>query len=382
MTSRVLQISLVLLVLSVALAACGSSGSDSSSETTTTEVASTNEEAAGGETSSAAAEEVVAPYIGKPSAFPVTEMLKEVPKGAKVAFMDCGTPTCALFWEVIGAAAKTMGVQLERIKAGTTASTASAAFDTAVTSQPDAVITTSIDVELWSHQLKELQEAGIPVVSIGLTEVEKYGIESPQGGSQLVELGGKLFANYVTANMGKNVVIYEIPELSFSRLMTQKFSSELEAICSECSVRTAQIQASTLGNTAPSTVVSDLQANPETEVAVFTADEIQVGLPTALKSAGIEIETLGWGPTPTNLQYLKEGKETAVLAFDLPVLSWTVVDQAAREIVGQKLTGLEAEGLTDLQFLTPTDITFDPTKGWTGYPNFAEMFAKLWGVEG
>jgi hypothetical protein len=31
------------------------------------------------------------------------------------------------------------------------------------------------------------------------------------------------------------------------------------------------------------------------------------------------------------------------------------------------------------QFLYPKDITFNPKQGWTGYPNFAKMFLKLWG---
>ena len=76
------------------------------------------------------------------------------------------------------------------------------------------------------------------------------------------------------------------------------------------------------------------------------------------------------------------GKSTAVLGFDLPVLTWTLLDQAAREIAGQELTGPEAEGLGVLQFLRKEDVQYDVSKGWSGYPEFAEMFAKLWGVKG
>jgi ribose transport system substrate-binding protein len=51
-------------------------------------------------------------------------------------------------------------------------------------------------------------------------------------------------------------------------------------------------------------------------------------------------------------------------------------------MVGQELTGDEAKGISPLQFLKQEDITFDPSKGWTGYPDFAQRFAKLWGVGG
>jgi len=115
-------------------------------------------------------------------------------------------------------------------------------------------------------------------------------------------------------------------------------------------------------------------------IAVFGSNEAAAGLPAALQSAGIEIETLGFAPGPTELQYLNEGKQTVGLGLDLPVLSWTLLDQAAREIVGREVTGREAGGIPVEQFLTQEDITFDPSKGWTGYPDFAERFAKLWGA--
>jgi ribose transport system substrate-binding protein len=314
----------------------------------------------------------------------VTEKLKEIPKGASISYMDCGTPVCGLFWQALAPAAKTMGVNVERVKAGSAANTVSAAFDSVIAKKPDAVIVTAINVELWKNQLEQLQEAEIPVVTTGITGTEPYGIESPQAAEALSVLTGKQLANYVVAEMNPqaNAVIYEVPELPFAKIVAEKFSEELESICAECSARTVPIPVAEIGTTAPSTVVSDLQANPETNVAVFTADELELGLPAALQAAGIEVETLGYSPGPQNLEYIKEGKETAGFAVDLPVLSWTLLDQAAREIVGQKLTGPEGEGITDMQFLTQKDIAFDPAKGWTGYPEFAERFAKLWGVGG
>jgi ribose transport system substrate-binding protein len=374
---------LVTALLAVSVAACGGGGSSSSSATTSesSETAPVSEEGAAG---GAAAEKVVAPYIGQPSPFPVTEKLKEVPKGGTVAFMDCGSPICALLYELLTPAAKTMGVKLDRIKAGSSASTVNSAFDTVVSQKPDAVLVTAINIELWAKQAEELKEDGIPVVTTGIIGTEPYGIEAPQTAEAASELGGELMANYTVAHMNPeaNAVIYEVPELPFSKIIVEKYSEELEAICPKCSVRTAQIGIEEIGNTAPNTVVSDLQSNPDTNVAVFTSGDIATGLPTALKSAGLEVEELSYSPNPTVLQYMKEGKSTAGLGFDLPVLVWTLMDQAAREIVGQKLTGPESEGIPVYQFLTQEDITFDPAKGWSGYPDFVERFEKLWGVSG
>jgi ribose transport system substrate-binding protein len=390
-------LALLVFVLALGLAACGG-GSSSSSSSSTSEAESS--EPTGGETENAAeeeaeseasgggvaeAKEIVAPYIGQPSPFPVTEKLKEVPKGDEIDYVDCGTPICALFWEILQPAAQTMGVKLERVKAGSAANTVASAFDTVIAKEPAAVIVGSVTMELWSKQLKELQDKEIPVVTTGISDAEEFGIESPQASNANSERSGKLMAAYVVGEMAgeeSNVVFYETPELSFTTILAESFQAEFEKLCPECSVRIAKVGIEELGNTAPNTVVSDLQANPDTNVAVFGTAEIEAGLPSALKAAGIEIETLGSSPGPAELQYLKEGKSTAVLGFDLPVLTWGLIDQAAREIVGQKLTGLEAEGIGVSQFLTKEDVQYDVSKGWTGYPEFAEMFAELWGVKG
>jgi ribose transport system substrate-binding protein len=381
----------VLAVLALALvgAACGGGSDTGSSSATEAEEATSGGEEEGAEEEeggggAAAAKEVVAPFIGQPSPFPVTEDLKEIPKGAKVLYAECGTPICALFYQIMAPAAQTMGIDLERVKAGSAANTVSAAFDTIVSKKPDGVIVPAISIELWKNQLKELQEAEIPVVTTGVTGTEPYGIIAPQAAEASSNLEGELMANYVVAEMNPeaNAVVYEVPELPFTTIIAEKFSEELGAICSSCSARTGKISVTEIGTTAPNTVVSDLQANPDTNVAAFATGESTAGLPAALQAAGIEVETLNNSPGPTELQYVKEGKETAALGFDLPVLSWTLIDQIAREMVGQELSGPEAEGIPVLQFLTKEDLQYDVSKGWTGYPDFAERFAKLWGVGG
>ena len=389
MTKRV-AFAVLVAAMAFAVTACGGSSSSSSTVTTTGENAETTSgtggetSAEGGTSSLAAAEKAIAPYVGQPSAFPVTEKLKEVPSGAKVIFAQCGAPFCAFFYELLEPAAKTMGVKLSRIKVGESASTVQSGFETILSEKPDAVIVPGINVELWANELKELQEDQVAVVTTGITGLEAYGVEAPQSSDNSSKLEGELMANYVVAEMNPkaSVAFYDTPELPFSTPIEKSFHETLEKVCSECSIRTVHIPVETFGNTAPNTVVADLQANPETTVAVFATAEVEAGLPQALASAGIEVETLAQSPEPTALQYLKEGRLTAQLGLDAPVLAWTMLDQAAREIIGQELTGPQSEGIGVYQFLTPKDITFDPSKGWTGYPDFAERFAKLWGVEG
>jgi ribose transport system substrate-binding protein len=401
MTSRYGRFAVLLgfvLVVAIGLAACGGGGSSSSGETTSTSEAPSGGESAtdtegnsaeGTETVSSdggvsAAEKAIAPFVGQPSAFPVDEPLKQIPTGKSVVDVECGTPYCALIGELLKEPTDALQMSLSLIKAGASASAVGAAFDSALAQNPDALITGGINIELFQNQLKELQAKEIPIASIGLVGNEEYGL-IPSVDSELeFERDGMLMANYVIAEYGpeSNIVWYDVPELPFSAIEEAAFNETIAENCPGCSVRKAEIGVETIGNTAPGTVVSDLQANPDTDVAVFSIDEAQTGLPAALAAAGISIKTMGLAPTPTNLQYLKEGKETAALAQDTPVQAWTAVDEVARLTTGQKLTADEEKGLGDIQFLTKEDITFDTSKGWTGYPDFAQRFEKLWGVGG
>jgi len=102
------------------------------------------------------------------------------------------------------------------------------------------------------------------------------------------------------------------------------------------------------------------------------------GLPAALKAAGLSPTTIGYAPTPGSLQDIEDGKITAGLGVDFPVALWMAVDVAARLVLGEALTPGEQAGSAPEQLLEQKDITFDPSKGWTGYPAFAQKSAALW----
>jgi ribose transport system substrate-binding protein len=160
--------------------------------------------------------------------------------------------------------------------------------------------------------------------------------------------------------------------------MLESFEGELTKVCPGCSVRSAKIPIATVGSTSPQTIVSDLQSNPETTTAVLGIGEAGIGLPAALKAAQISVATIGFGPAPSNLEDIKNGGMTAGLAVDSAVTAWTAVDAGIRLMNGEPLTASEEAGEAPEQILEQQDITFDPSKGWTGYPEFAELFAKIW----
>jgi ribose transport system substrate-binding protein len=384
-STRIAAAACVSIVAIVSIAACSSSSSTASSPGTGSSSSASSSTSAQG-ANVAAAEAALAPYTGHPSAFPVTTPLpSKLPAGKTFVFLQCGTPFCALAGMSIQQAVAAIGGKFTKLDAGTTAAASQAAASTALALKPDVVFMT-VDPSLFGDGLKKLSAAGIKVVSVSIAkDTAPYGVTFNYIGAAEVENDGKLLADWVIAHKGAqaNAVFYGLPIFDFSNPMQEAFVNEMKKECPSCTVRTVPIDATTIGTTAPSTVVADLQAHPATNVAVFLSLQIAQGLPAAMRAAGLSgILTVGRGPTPGNLQDIKTGALTAALAIDAPVSTWTEVDSAARLLEGAQPTASEQAGDLDEQFLGQKDITFNATDGWVGYPDFTQRFATLWHIGG
>ncbi|GAC1374474.1 MAG: hypothetical protein NVS3B21_11400 [Acidimicrobiales bacterium] len=329
----------------------------------------------------AAAQAAIAPYEGHPSSFTVTEPLTKRPApGSRFVYLQCSTPTCAQIGQTLIAPTKALGVTLSVVNSGSTSTSVQAAAATVLAEKPAAVLLSAVDPQLFGGALHQLTDAGVAVTAVGIINGEPYGVQATVGGSSSSELDGKLMADWVTVHKGAqaNVVFFGTPELSFSSFIQSGFKDELARNCSTCQSALEQISVRTFGNTAPATVISYLQGHPNTNTVVFASMEAATGLAAAVKVAGINgLTTLGFAPSPSNLQDIKTGGLTAGLGLDVPVRAWTHVDITARLLAHQPIAPTELSAI-DLQFLTQKDITFDTTHGWTGYPDVAQRFATLW----
>lgn len=367
----------LLLLASVALAACGSSSSSSSSGSPATGDGEATTAAAKGPDVEAATK-ALAPYTGHPSAFPVTKPLSaSIPAGSTFVYLGCAAPVCALTGEEMEEAIEAAGGKFSQISAGSTASSSQAAAQSAKALAPDIAFVTGVPPAFFGDSLKQLGAAGTKVTAFAVVEKDykKYGIDYNYAGYESNVKRGQLAADWVVEHeLGQEVAFYTVPEYPLTEIMLESFEAELSKLCPECSVRVSKIGGSTIGTTAPQTVVSDLQSHPQTSVAVFSIADIGDGLPAAMRAASISTPTLELGPSPTGLQDIKEGGITAGLAIDYPVASWAATDGALRLLLGEEPIAIEPP----MQILEQRDITFDPSKGWTGYPNYAQMFEKLW----
>jgi ribose transport system substrate-binding protein len=273
-----------------------------------------------------------------------------------------------------------LGYKLKIVKAGPAANEVQTAMSSIVSLKPDATLLPASDPNQFLNQVKQLEDSKVPVSVNGVVDPRKYGFDNAFINNATDQLAGKLMADWSVANTGGGeVVFYGVQELSFTPIMQKGFDDEMAKVCPSCKVRHVSIPIASIGKDAPSRVVSDLQSHPNTKVVVFGNAETGTGLPAALKAANIKPKIIGFGPPPAILGYIKQGQWDAGIGVDAPTMLWSQVDALARFIAGQPQTAGEARGLPPIQILTAKD-NFDPNKLWTGYPDFAQQFAKLWGA--
>jgi ribose transport system substrate-binding protein len=370
------RVQVVPLLLTAALlasvAACGSSSSTGSSTSTTS--------GEGSNADVAAAKAAIAPYTGQPSAFPATEKLDKLPPdGSEYVYLQCISPFCAQLAKGLVAPTKALGVKLSTINSGLTATSSQSAASSALAKDPAAVLISAVQPQAFGQTLHQLGDAGVAVAGVGIVDGKPYGVQASIGTQVNDKLAGKLMADWIRVNKGPDakVVFFGSPELDFSPLMQKGFEDELTNVCPGCTFDSDEISVLTIGTTAPAKVVSYLQSHPDTNTAVFAAMDTATGLAAALKVADMHITTLGFAPSASNLQDIKDGGLTAGLAVDSLVQAWVFADVAARLVTKQPIKPSELN--VDLQFLEQDDVTTaDTVNGWTGYPDTAERFAKLW----
>ena len=328
----------------------------------------------------AAAKAFIEPYEKEPSPFPVTSELAESPAGKKVAFMDVGTPTSALIHQLMAPAAEALGIELTRIDTGQSADTVETGFGTAESGGFDGVVVASLPPSLWERHLDALTADGVAVITTGVTGVSADKVPVRIASEVSSEFNAELLAAYAVNDKGAdlNAVFYTTPEIQFTELMADAFEKKVDELCEGCTVRVEEIPATAVGTTAPQLVTDGLQANPDTNAAVFAVGEQATGLSAAMKVAGLETDVITGPPTPETLQQIKDGGIKAALGYDLAILGWTAVDSISRIMTGQEPDEGAVEDQIPYQFLTKDNLPEDISHGWSAYPDFPDRFMKLW----
>lgn len=335
----------------------------------------------------AAAESYLEPWQGQAEKGllidePLTEPVEE---GAHVIYLDVGTPVSAVMWNNLQAPAELLGLDLKRVEVGRDAQSINSAMNTVVEKDPDGVINITLDPVFFESQIEQLDAAGTPIASGSVMNTVEHGLpEAFNGPDWMKANGAALAAAAVSRTEGASeYVFYNVPEFPFSSLELEGAETKMKELCPDCTLRTVDIPIAELGSTAADRVVSDLQANPDTDYFMAAVDEIQIGLPQKLELAGIETKGIGMWTSPPNYEQISAGEQDATLSVDLNLMMWTVLDQLLREMNGQSYewpsTEIRASTLT--RVTDAENVPEDPTVGYQAVEDLETLFSANWLVD-
>ncbi|QBE49065.1 sugar ABC transporter substrate-binding protein [Leucobacter triazinivorans] len=392
-TARLRGISAAAIAVGLALTGCASTGgADATGTDGGTDATAVSYRAADGSCDAAPregvafdeAETLIESFRQQADSLLQTEPLPAaIPEGTTVAFLNNDTPVASLMYENMVLAAEAAGVELQNVSTGTDAQSINSALNSVVESDPDILISTSVDAVFFQDQLTQLQEQGTSIVYASQMNAEEYGLDDTLGGYNGSLVNGELLAASAiafTCGTGTDFVYYNIPELSFSAVVQGALEEKLAELCADCTLRVVDI--SILESSPADAIVSDLQANPDTDFFVTTGDQFQIGLQEKAELAGLTNAVgLGQGSLPQNIQQTVDGQQIAAHAVDFSMFMWALLDEGLRkqQDVWTPYTDWQRVSRSTSRVLTQENAG-EFVAGFVAFPGMEDAYMELWGV--
>ena len=369
--------------LLVLAAGCGSSGSSDDDSSGSTQAAATTTAAApAADAGIADAKKATDELLQRPTQIAVTAPIGQtVPKGKTVALLQCGFPACIPPGDHVRAAAKSLGWTVRTINTGLTPETVQAGWDQAVRIKPDGVIAIpSYTRETFAKQLEKLKAADIPVVNCCTPEDAGNGIQLTINALDNGKAIGQAMAKYVVGSReGKaHPVSVDVGGLPIAQVIDKAFKAEYTQLQPDAKIESLTVPVTSIGKDAPTRIVGFLRSHPDVDIIVLAESSPAIGLPAALKAAGLDVPIFAEGVSSTIYQYIRAGQMEGTVAFDDYGVGYTMVDGLVRLFTGGDIE--DSNKVMPRWVLTKDNLPEGDT-----FPVVADndaQFEKLWGVSG
>jgi ribose transport system substrate-binding protein len=379
------------LVMAFALTACGGgSSSSSTTETTSPEAGEATEESIGtsegSEESTGSGETLVEePTAVRPTKIDAgLEPLPEPPpKGINVVNLQCDFPTCEAESKTVQAAGKALGWHVKTIvfKTGAPQEAVTQAVNSPAA---EFVVLSGIERSIIEPQIKVAEEKGIQIISASNPDpplppvwpvaiAQIYGVRQAEALTRWMinDSGGKA-----------NIMLLDYQEVPITAAEKPAVEETIEE-CSECQFFDLPVTGEELAaGSVPAKVVAFLQSHPEVNYVQPAFGNILLGLPQALKSAGLsEQVTLGGSGSmeEAEYKYLANEEVGAYMVAGQSEYSLMRLDAIARILTLQKLPQGVYKKAPQNFLCTPE--TAKECLGWEGPENQMQEFEELWGLK-
>lgn len=368
---------LLLLLLGALALAAGCGSSDDSTSSTDAPAASTT----------ASTKPVVeAPPTTPPTDVGISEPLPRTPpKGKKLIWLQCELPACQRFVQGMKDATAALGWDYKAMVYKDSAQ----AMRQAIQQKPDYIAITGDPSVVMKPELAMAAEAGIPVFACSSAEEPSPTTFRVMCGNTLARDAEYIARWVVNDSQGKaNMVAVSIGQFPVLTTQTDWLKKNVTKLCPGCSIDTFDVTVDDVGAGAVGQKLAGyLQSHPDIDYVYFTFDDLARGIDPALKTTGLTDKVKLVGCCGGSAQIKEIGKSQAawtIVPYEL--MSWTMVDAAARTSVGMDLGADHQRKVA----ITPSWVvdaaesaaSLAPTYDWKGPEGFRETFKKLWKVAG
>lgn len=372
------------VVAMVALAACGSEDVDSASSASSKSVLSAE--------ALSEVQATVQRHLKRPTSVGIDEPVKSVPKGKTIYYVHSQTPTAVATADSAEAAARALGWTFKRQAVKPSPEGFQQGFENALRdSATSAIISTSVPISAISKHVQRANSRDIPVV-VNSPDTETgrgnlYGV----GGPKNYDYAGRLEADYILADTkGDAQVLLVLPEaFPTIDILADGFKDEWKTRCPDCKAPLEfRAPLTSFGKDFPSLLTAYLQAHRDVDYLVFGFSDMMIGVPQALKGAGLltGLKAIAWAQGPQTNQMLGEGLLQAQVGVPLVEIPWVAMDILLRVFNGQSTEpdqGFLGPGSPMHWIITKESMTaagLDPTETWPLNPNYQDQLKNLWGL--
>ena len=381
---RKISAAVIAVTAALAIAACSSSGSTSSSSSTGSSASATAGSDSAGGADIAAAKAYQAQFLGSPTSIGISTPLKSKPAAGKLLVgLDSGLGSATVLAKYWAQAAADAGWTYKNLISGATPTAQQAAMSSAIQLNPAGILTSGIPEATISTQLALAKQKGIWVNTSASTDPPSGAMfdTSIANPAQLAQWGKMVAAYVVVQSNGKaNVEDFSLPVFPILLDFDTAFIAALKEWCPDCKVTQNPQQASAIGTTTPSAVVSTVTRNPSTNWLIFDLGDLATGVNSALAAAGLHGLHIGGLTADTpNIAALKNGTQDVWTAYSLPIVAYRQVDSFARKFEG--MATLNAALPTQLMTQQNVNSLVEDSQGnYVGVANYRSQFMTLWHI--
>lgn len=329
----------------------------------------------------------VADQLDRPTSIGLDEPVDAIPKGKQLAYLQCSLPACESLGKALREATDVVGWNLEVIPTGATPEEIKTAWAQAVRLGPDGVIGLGHDRRFFDHELQELEAKGIPVLRMNMVDPVGDGVTGVLLGRDTYEAAGKTLAKYTLSKAGDQLTAVAVTVgevLPSLEVMAESYKTSVEDACEQCSVEILELPSTSLGKDLPTRVAAHLRRNPDVNWVEVGLSDMAVGLPAALRSAGLapgDVQIVGLGAYNVAAnQYLADGNFlAAVLTAASDEEMWRAVDYFIRELNGAD-TAPSTDRATWPEWIVTKESQPTSTETYPTVEDYRDQYRELWGL--